>query len=256
MRHRLAPILAAAILLAACSSAGPAIDDPREIVTQGLEATSTLDSVHVAIAIDGTATIPDLGGQLNLAGTTLEGDLDIANTEAHFTFAVPTMLGLAGELIQVGGDSYVKTSLTGEMWSKSTTSSTDPLAEAMDPTQALAEVQSFLETDGVEVEKLDDTDCGDRTCYAVRLTIPSSLMSDSGVPGGLNPGDLGGDPLVLDLLFDRQDLWLTQVSTDLAAESVGEVTLRLTLSAFNEDVSVQAPPADQVTEDGGTVLPF
>ena len=258
MLRRISPILAAAmLLLAACSSAGPAISDPREIVTQGLEASAELTSVHVVVALDGTATIPELGGgQMNLAGTSMEGDLDIANREAHFIFAVPSLLGLSGEVIQVGTDTYLKTSMTGTTWSKSTASATDPLTEAMDPTQVLADVRSFLDTEGVELEKLDDTDCGERTCYAVRLTIPAGLLSDATGAGGVSPGDLVGDALVVDLLFDRQELWLSQVSTDLSAESVGELTLRLTLSAFNQDVSVEAPPADQVTEDGGPILPF
>lgn len=255
---RISPIIAAAVLLlAACSSAGPAISDPREIMTQGLEATADLTSVHVVIGVDGTATLPEMGGgQMNLAGTTLEGDLDIANSEAHLTFAVPSLLGLSGEVIQVGPDTYVKTSMTGTTWSKSTASATDPLAEGMDPTQALAELRSFLDTDGVELDKLDDTDCGDRTCYAVRLTVPASVLADTGTATGVSPGDLVGDALVLDLLFDRQDLWLTQVSTELSAATVGELTLRLTLSAFNEDVSIQAPPPDEVTEGGGPILPF
>lgn len=257
MPRRITPILAAAtLLLAACGSAGPAISDPREIVTQGLEATAELTSVHVAIALDGTAAIPEMGSQLNLTGTNLEGDLDIANGEAHFTFAVPSLLGLSGEVIQVGSDTYLKTSLGGTGWVKSTASAGDPLAEAMDPTQALAEVRSFLDSEGVELQKLSDTDCGERSCFAVRMTIPASLLSDAGTAAGMSADDLVGDALVLDLLFDRQELWLAQVSTDLGSESVGELTLRLTLSAFNQDVSVEAPPADEVTEDGGPILPF
>jgi hypothetical protein len=64
-----------------------------------------------------------------------------------------------------------------------------------------------------------------------------------------------GEALVLDLLFDREDHWLTQLGTRIVAESVGELTLSLTFSAFNEPVEIEAPPADQVTE-GGEGLPF
>jgi hypothetical protein len=60
---------------------------------------------------------------------------------------------------------------------------------------------------------------------------------------------------VLNLLFDREDKWLTEVSTSLSAESVGELSLTLSLSDFNQDVNVEAPPEDEVTE-GGEGFPF
>jgi hypothetical protein len=247
---------AATLILAACGGAGPAITDPREIVTQGLEATGELTSVHLVAAIEGTASIPGLGGgQMNLSGTELSGDFDIENETAHLEFTVPSMFGLTGELIQIGQDSYLKTSMTGELWSKSTISEDDPVAGAVDPAEQLDEVRAFLDEEGVEIEKLDDTECGDRTCYSVRLTIPAEVLAESAEGADMDPADLVGEALVLNLLFDREDKWLTEVSTDLSAESVGELSLTLTLSDFNAGVEVEAPPADEVTE-GGEGLPF
>jgi hypothetical protein len=254
---RFTPALAAAtLLLAACGSAGPAIADPKEIVTSGLEATAALDSAHIVLSVDGTATISDLGGgEMNLSGTQVSGDLDLENERARLEFTVPPMFGLTGEIIQIGRDSYIKTSLTGATWSKSTAEAGDPISEAMDPRQQLDQVREFLDEDGVEVEKLDDTECGDRTCYAVRLTIPAEVLSDAAEGGEMDPGELVGEDLVLNLLFDRDEHWLTEVSAQLSAESVGELTLTLTLSDFNQPVEVEAPPADEVTEGGGG-LPF
>jgi hypothetical protein len=255
--RRIMPALAAAtLLLAACGGSGPAIDDPREIVTQGMEATTGLNSAHLALTVDGTVTMAELGsGQITLTGTTVEGDVDLENTTAHLTFAVPSLLGLSGEVIMLGNDTYLKTSMTGDTWAHSTSSTGDPTADLTDPTKLLDDVRAFLDKEGVEAEKLSDTDCGDSKCYAVRLTIPASLLADTGAAAGISPGDLVGDALVLDLLFERNDLWLAGVSTELGSESVGQLTLSLTLSSFNEDVSVEAPPADQVTE-GGSGLPF
>ena len=256
MLRRITPALAAAtLLLAACGGVAPAITDPKEIVTTGLEATAELTSVHVVLSVDGTATIPDLGGELNLAGTELDGDIDLENERAHLEFSVPSMLGLTGEIIQLGEDSYMKTSLTGAMWSKSTADEGGPVSEAMDPQGQLDEVREFLDKDGVQVEKLDDTDCGERTCYAVRMTVPAEVLAESAEGSDVDPGELVGEDLVLNLLFDRQEGWLTEVSTELSPESVGELTLTLTLSDFNQPVEVEAPPADEVTEGGGG-LPF
>ena len=148
-----------------------------------------------------------------------------------------------------------RTSLTGEMWSKTEAGEDDPVADAMDPAQQLDEFRAFLDEEGVVLEKLDDTDCGDRTCYRVRLTIPTEVIADAAESTDVDPG-LIGEELVLDLLFDREEMWLAGVSTDLSAESVGELTLEMTLSAFNAAVEVEAPPADEVTEGGMDGFPF
>lgn len=245
----------AALLLAACGGAGPAVTDPKEIVTQGLEATAELTSVHILLTVDGTASVSELGGEMSLNGTRLEGDIDIENQQGHLTFAVPPLMGLTGELIQIGNESYIKTTLTGENWSRSEAGEGDPVAEAMDPAQQLEEVRSFLDKEGVVVEKLDDTDCGERTCYAVRLTVPTEVIADAAEGTEVDAAVIG-EELVLDLLFDREEMWLAGVSTDVSAEGVGELSLTMTLSGFNEAVEVEAPPADEVTEGGMEGFPF
>jgi len=170
-----------AVSLAACGGSGPAIDDPTEIVTQGIEATTQLTSAHIAVTLDGTASIPELGNQLTLDGTTVEGDFDLEASQAHLSFSA---MGFTGELIQDGADSYVKMPLTGPKWLKSTGAAGDPTAELSDPTAMLQGVRDFLDTEGVDAEKLSDTDCGSGRCYAVRLTIPAEqLAGTAGVAG-------------------------------------------------------------------------
>jgi hypothetical protein len=255
VHRRIAPALAAAtLLLAACGGAGPAPADPKDIVIQGLDAMVDVETVHFVLSLDGTATIPDLGGEMNLGGTEASGDLS-ADGAAHVEFAVPAMFGLSGEIIALDGFSYTRTNLTGETWSKSPLEEDDPVTGALDPTEQLDRVREFLDKEGVEVERLDDAECGEETCYAVRLTIPGEVLAEASEGEDVVPSDLVGEALVLDLLFDREDQWLTQLSTRIVAESVGELTLNVTLSDFDEPVEIEAPPADQVTEGGGG-LPF
>jgi len=246
--RRLSPsLLVAAIALAACTGA-PAISDPEQIITQGVEATSALNSFTMNLAVDGTFRMPDGGGSFALDGTTLDGVFDLKAKAAQLSFAVPAFLGLSGDVIIIGTDSYVRTSMTGETWSKSTTSSGDPVSEAMDPDAALQQVREFLDKDGVEAKKLDDVECGERTCYAVQLTIPSELLAEAGDQVNMSPSEVLGEALVLNLRFDREKLWLTEVSTAVDNESVGSFSATLTFSNFDEAVKVSPPPADQVTE--------
>jgi hypothetical protein len=249
--RRLMPgALLLALSTAACSSQAPGLTDPTEIITQGLEATSEVTSFQLSVAVTGSLTIPDTGGTFDLQGTEASGAFDIANQRGRMTFEVPGFLGLNGEVIQVGGDSYLKTSVTGPDYTKS---SIDDGGVPMDPGAALEQVRSFLDEEGVEAEKLDDVSCGDRTCYAVRLTIPTSLLAAAGEAADVDPGQFLGEELVLNLQFDRETLQATQISTDLDAGEIGTFGLVIRLSNYNEAVEVSPPPSDQVTEGD---LPF
>lgn len=239
-----------AFALAACASA-PAITDPEAIISQGIEATTALKSFHLSLAVDGTFSMPE-GGSFALDGTSLEGDFDLEAKAAQLSFAVPAFLGLTGGVIVIGDDTYVKTSMTGATWSKSTSES-DELSEALEPEAALEEMRDFLAKEGVEAQKLDDVGCGERTCYAVRLTIPSELLADAGDEVDMDPTETLGESLVLDLRFDRESLWLTEVSTAVDGTAGSTFSATLTFSAFDEAVTVSPPPSDQVTEGE---LPF
>ena len=220
-----------AVVLAACGgTSAPAIDDPAEIISQGLEATADATSFHLDLSVTGNLTIPDTGGTFDLEGTTASGDFDIANKLGRLTFAVPALFSLSGEVLQIGTDSYVKTSLTGDTYTKSTVA--DASDVPTDPDKALAGLQDFLGKEGVETEKLADVNCGDRTCYAVTLTIPATLLSEGAEVAGIDPTEMVGDALVLNMQFDRENLQLTQLSSDIDAGETGTFGLLLTLSGY------------------------
>ena len=241
-------VLLLATVLAACGTSAPALSDPDDIITQGMKATGQATSFHVDVNVSGTINIQQTGGTFNLDGTSAAGDFDIPKKLARLTFSAPGLMALSGELIQIGSDSYVKTSLTGTRYMKSPASDTSVQA---DPDKVFSEVSTFLDKEGVETAKLDDVDCGDTKCYAVTLTVPTSLMADAGTSAGVDVGQYLGDSVVLNLQFERDSLRLSGVSTSIDAADVGKFGLSLTLSKYNEAVEVSPPPSDQVTEGGG-----
>jgi hypothetical protein len=249
LTRRLLPALSLALVLAgvlaACGTTTPAISDPDEIISQGMKATGEATSFHVDVQVTGTVNIQQTGGTFNLDGTTAAGDFDVPHKLARLTFNAPGLMSLAGEVIQIGSDSYVKTSLTGTQYMKSTTSDT---GVQTDPDELFRQVSGFLDKEGVETAKHDDVDCGDAKCYAVTLTVPTSLMAGAGGSTGVDISQFLGDSVVLDLQFDRQSLRLTSLSSDIDAGEVGTFGLSLTLSKYNEAVQVSPPPSDQVTE--------
>ena len=260
MLRRLTPaLIVMAFVLAACSGT-PALSDPKEIVTSGFDATADLKSFHVSLALDGSFSMPDSGGTFSLTGTTFEADVDLENSVVGATFAVPTLFGLSGELRVIDSDLYLKTSLTGTMWSHMGGDGTASASPAPDVSSMIDEVRAFLDKEGVETVKLDDVDCGERTCYHVLLTIPAELMNEEGPDASMlpsmDPSEFFGEALVLDLLFDRETMWLTEVSTSVTSESVGTFNATFTFSAFDEPVTVVPPPSDEVTEGTDFNFPF
>lgn len=241
-----------AIGLAACGSQAPALTDPKEIISQGLLATREASSLHLDVALSGTLNIPQTGGTIDLGGITAGGDFDIANKRSRVTFAVPTFMRISGEAILIGSDTYLKTSIGGPLYVKSTA---DQTTVPLDPTEAFEQVESFLDKEGVLSEKLDDVSCGDRSCYRVRLTIPSSLLlENAGTPAGIDVSAFLGEALVVDLQFDRENLRVRQVSSDIDAGEIGSFGIVATFSNYDATVEVSPPPDDLVTEEDA--LPF
>lgn len=255
MIRRLFPILAAsALLLAACgftAAPTPPPLDANQIITKGFEATSKLKSFHMTIALDGNATIPQVGGNLALKGTELTGDFDVAKKQAHATFSVPALLSLSGEVVANENATYLKTSLTGTKWKKQDNGAAGSIPDVQDPTKALADIKKFMDKDGVEAKKLDDAKCGDSTCYRVELTIPSALLDDAAAAAGSSPSEVLGQALVVDLEFDRQTMFLSSVATNIDAKQIGSVDATITLSAFDQPVTITEPPASDVDTSGG-----
>ncbi len=251
MLRRLAPVMVVMlVVLAACQST-PALTSPTDIITQGLEATAKLKSFHMSLAVDGSFSMPESdGGTVKLDGTTLEADVDIPGKNVHLTFGVPALLGLSGDVVVIGQDLYVKTSLTGDKWShqkSDVTGSASPV-ESFDPASIVGKVGDFLLKDGVVTTKLADVACGDRQCYQVSVSIPPTLMKDAGAVASMDPGSIFGDALVLNLLFDREGLWLTELSTDVSSDTVGTFSATLSFSNFDVAVGLSAPPSAEVTE--------
>lgn len=254
MLRRLAPVLVVMVaVLAACQST-PALSDPEEIITQGLEATADLKSLHVSMALDGTFSDPDSGASFALDNTSLEADIDLDDELVSATFAIPALLGLAGDIRVIGTDMYIKTSMTGELWSHQVGGPDASASPAPDIDSMIAEVQAFLDKEGVTSAKLDDVDCGDGTCYHVQVTIPSELLAEEEAAASMDPSEIFGDAVVLDLLFDREKLWLTEVSTSVESESVGTFSATFTFSSFDESVTVTAPPEAETTEGEFTMF--
>ena len=250
-------ILAVAALLmiavAACNggTSGPVLTDPTAIVTAALKSTEAAKTVHLELTADGTLSVPlpiagAAGTPIDLTGATASADVDLAKGAARATFSVPSMLGLAGELIAVDGKAYIKTTLTGPLYQETAAG-----GAPVDPSKAGGMIDGLgdlLLKQGVVLVKGDDVACGSKQCYTVSADLNAADLGPtaSGSIGGL-PVDLAGATVKLTLHVEK-DLpnHLAGVTADITTPSNGNVKLDVTFSKWDEPVSITAPPADQI----------
>lgn len=253
--YRLASLAAVVVLVAAACGAGPALADPREILTKAVEALQKAKTVHLAATVDGSFVL-DLtgtgGGAMSLTGTTLDGDVDVASKKAKLTFAVPALLGLAGEVIAIDGASYVKTTLTGDLYQKSAGTDSLPV-DPTDPEATLTEVKSWLDKPEVSPKKLDDVDCDGKKCYQVTIELTGAELAALESPAPSATPDPNTNVLMT-FLVEKDPVRLHRLTAVVAVGASGTLTIVLNLSKWDESVTIEAPPADQIGE--GTGLPF
>jgi hypothetical protein len=253
----LASLTSLAILISACQAVapGPALTDPKAIVTAALTSTEASKSVHIDIAVNGSATVVLPGSTVktpvDLSGTTAAADVDLAGGAARATFKVASIISVSGEFIAVAGKVYAKTSLTGPLYVESA-SSTAPV----DPSRTKAMIETLgqlLLKDGVDLVKGDDVACGSKQCYTVTADLTADQLGTTGPaassasPASGLPIDLTGATLDLAVQVEKDlPYHLAGVAATLTGPDATSIRADLTASKWDEPVSIAPPPTDQV----------
>src|SRR5664279_4305143 len=267
------PVLFAilAIVVAACggSSASPAaaaLSDPTAILTSTTGSLQNLKSVHFKVAVTGHVNPGALTGSsdatpapgaspalLDLSGTTVEGDLDLANKSLQVAISVPTIFGLSANVIEIGGIAYIKSSLTGPQFSKlDTTALTSALPipslglSASPHPAAASAVISALDAELAKLPaptKLADETVNGQDSYHVQEKVASTDVPQA---SGLLGGTTG--TLTVDVWTSKADLRPTRIVLAIDAGSDGSLALTVDLTNYDAAVTIAAPPADQVSD--------
>ena len=239
-----------AFVAAACGTtpSGPALTDPREIVTAALTSTENAKSVHLATVVDGEATVamPIGGGTgtpLDLTGTTASADIDFVAPAAHATFALKAGLTINGEVIAVDGKTYLKSSLTGPLYEESAAG-----ASLFDPSlvgDLIDNLGDLLLQPGLDLVKGDDVACGSKQCYTVSAEVTADDLGGTALTG--LPVNLAGATLKVTILVEKDlPYHLAGITAVLSQPDGATLTVDVTASKWDEPVTITAPPADQV----------
>ena len=151
-------------------------------------------------------------------------------------------------MIQIGNTSYLKTSLTGPQYQKSETAEA-AVDEATDMTEEdIAQLREQLSKPEVAPTKGDDVACGDKQCYQVTIDLTAAEMQSLGgeLPDADIPTEVTNGNFAVTFQVEKDTLRPAgiDITADLGAQ--GNVTINVDFSNWDEAVSIEAPPADQV----------
>ncbi len=260
-RRLLFVVALVATLLAACggTASAPALTDPKDILAKTASSLDGLKTVHVKASVTGKIDSGAMSGSaaglpIDLTGTTLEGDIDVADSEAKVSVAVPALLGFTAEAIATGGQAYVKTSLSpdGKYHKVDTAALTSglPLPSlpaglgSPDPSAAAAladQVKAQLDKLTTPPTKLADEKIGDQDCYHVQMKVNGTDVPQAS-------GALGEGSVTVDLWTRKSDYRPARVMIAVDAGASGTLSITVDLTNYDAPVTVTVPPADQISD--------
>jgi len=260
--------LALLATVAACQAGpqAPLLTDGREVVTRAMTATSALRTVHARIDYAAWNPDQDRAGRAPDMSAFAEVDVDLA---------VPGVQGIAGvadggrqSFILVGGAAFLMNSETGR-WSRSPMGGMDGIRPLLPGGAALADVPAILAgalADPTTTQELQGVvDCATGRCYHVLVSVsPDRVLTavidlvDLDQQPGFDEHELrrsGFVPaLAVDIAVDTASHRLVDASVSLSLQGY-PVTVRMQLSRFDEQVSIQPPPPALVDQFGQGPVP-
>jgi hypothetical protein len=268
MRRLLFSLAIIASVLTACGStpSAPALTDPKDILTHGARSLQGLRTAHLKLGVNGKinpgfVTGSTGGNQVDLTGTTLEGDLDLVAGAAHVAIAVPGFLGFEADVLATGAAVYVKTSFDRDgkyrkvdpsllqgVWPPTATTvvpSPDSSAIAAHVSQLLAELDKLPAP-----TRLADDRIGDQDCYHVQVKATGSDLSDVSGLGTLLKDRLekASGTLTVDVWTRKSDYRPTRLILLIDAGTEGSLTLTVDLTNDDAPVTIAQPAADKISD--------
>jgi hypothetical protein len=255
IRTALTALIILSAALAACQGQQvKLLDDPKAIAAAAVSATTAATSVHADLKASGTVSVDVLGAgsgvPVDLKDTTASADIDLKNVEARATFAIPGVLGIAGEVIVVDQAMYLKTTLTGPKYRKTTLP-----AEPQLPLSGLTDLLSRPE---LQPTKGADAPCAGGTCYTLTMNLTAEELQGligEGTPAApinlpIPMPDLSNATVDLTLHIEQTTNHISDLQAVVNLGEAGSVTLDATFTRWNEPVTISAPPPDQVETTG------
>ena len=238
--RRSAALAAVASLAFGCGPGAPPSGqgDARDLLESAAATLATLKTAHGHVELAGKFRL-DLDGSgavkvIDLAGATVEADVDITNNRGKVSFAIPAYLDLGGDIVQIGPQRYVRTGPTGKY-----ARSIEPLPAAASVVSRLQEVIRTLQSAPVRGA---DERCGTEQCSKISVALDGVDLSGTGLPVAAATAGR----TTLDILVRQSDSRPVKVAAVFDGGDAGKLWATITLSAFDVPVTVEAPAPEEV----------
>jgi hypothetical protein len=238
------------------------IRDPEELLARSMSAVLDAESFHVRADFSGRASASILGGggsilgalgaSVDLAGSRLEGDVDVAGRAADLAFEVPGFpFGLNGRAIAVGGSLYSRLSILGDGYSRSSTGEALAALDAVAPPGGdrparIEALRRALREAGVTSTMLALTFIDGRLCYHVSIAVPIDRLNASLSQAGGYAARVTVVSAAAEYWADEETLLPARLEVVADAGSMGNVRAVVVFSRYGEPVTVEAPDPSQV----------
>jgi hypothetical protein len=267
-------VLCAALLLLGAAGCGqPAasptpglLSDPNEIVTKGVVGLGASTSVHIDGTLGGSIDAASLGtigggamdglsGTVKLDGSSLSGDVDLRNQAFHLTASFPRLFATTADVVAVDGFIYARASLFGDKYTRYEAPNSLQLPSALPLASPLpgkgwdlGDVFSrLIAVSGAQATLVGREKVGGGDAYHVAMTAPASTLDS--LVAAVTGGAAGGpaiDRATLDFWVDVAMVRLVRLELKGGSASFGNVDLTLTLTRYDEPVTIAAPPDSEV----------
>ena len=255
--------------------------DADSLFAKGIAGGPTWKSFHVKIVLGGSIKpafvnsmeIPDLGAltqDVVLDGTVIEGDIDAVNLALHLPMTIPPIQGLSTKPIDVdviikdsmlylkspsGGTKYHSTKLgTFSKRLGYTQPVPTPGGSALvGMADAVESLREHLEGNGVTPTVSGIEQIGGKDAYRIDLSVPLDKLNSDLATAVAKASDAPASVKTMKVDSATASIWiykdtfqLAQVQLAGASSSVGSLTFTMTLTNFDQPVTIEAPAASQI----------
>jgi hypothetical protein len=259
------------------SSAGATVqaNDANSIITGVISGGADVKSFHLKLTASGTIMAaalqdPTIKSNVKLDGTSLEGDVDVANSAAHLAFNVPPVAALGnvpltGDVILVDKALYYKVSLLGPLYTKTDLSSLTSMSPIAVPspgasgmsgvTDEISKIRAAMDAAGVKPTLVGVDQVGGKDAYHITIAGLTEYLNSQIAAQASAGTTMKVDSASVDLWVYKDNNQFAQLEIKGASSTLGNIDVELTVTNYNQPVTIAAPSASQIGTGTGPTLP-